>query len=251
MIQKSQQEDESFYVTRFLEAQRIFEPATPQPQGSGPDFVLEGRSPQIGIEVTELYRKEKAGLGRKQMEGIRDEVLNSCKALWSSAAFPHVEVHVHFIEHRTPFPKDIPGLAKEIVQVVANNIPDIGGVSRVNRDWDRPDDFPKEVHSISIVRLASYDRSYWSAPDAAFAGQLTDGLVQRCISRKAAKYATYAARCSINWLLIVLDSFRLSGVFNLDDTQLTTHVFESPFARTLLFDTLTKKVIELTTSPPS
>ena len=155
--------------------------------------------------------------------------------------------------HRTsdPFRQDIRKVAEHLVEVVAQHLPAVGTWTKIKRDWNRPTNIPDAVHPVSVVRLASYDRSYWSAPDATFASTLSVDLIQNTLSRKNGKFHIYSASSRITWLLIVLDSFRLSGVFDLENTDVLTHTYESLFNRAIVYDAFSTRVLELKTLPPS
>src|SRR5438105_4044643 len=119
----SQKEEELAYLTSFLGAIRQQGEAIPIPDGAGPDFVVRAPELDIGIEVTEFHRVTRsAGIGRRQVEGIRDQVLAGARARWEASGLSFVEVHVHF-DNQTPTKPQIRALAEQLTKCVEENLP--------------------------------------------------------------------------------------------------------------------------------
>ena len=73
--------------------------------------------------------------------------------------------------------------------------------------------------------------------------------LQARISKKNEKVGRYVSASSETWLLIVFDSRRCSGTFDLD-SRAFEGVYESAFSRTFVFDTFSATVRELVTCKP-
>ena len=236
-------------VTRFLAAIHFPGDVVRVPDGLGPDFVIRGTEPLIGIELTELYRGiDSDGVNRRQVEGVRDQVLAGAKALWDAASHPPLEVHVSF-NHRTlktPTKAQIKSLAKRLTEIVQDNLPSFGEHRRLSWDWRHAQSLPDGVHGISIIRLA-HERSYWVGTDADFVPPVDAQHLQARIAAKTTKAALYRTASPITWLLIVLESHRLSGSFDLASPAFET-MYQSAFARTIVFDAFTSTIRELVTS---
>jgi hypothetical protein len=76
----SQEEDELYYVTSFLETSGLQARLEPQPPGSGPDFLLVEDSRLTVLEVTELYRKPP--VRRQSGSSWSASSAQTCSARW-------------------------------------------------------------------------------------------------------------------------------------------------------------------------
>ncbi|HEY3368784.1 MAG TPA: hypothetical protein VGK74_27320 [Symbiobacteriaceae bacterium] len=239
------------HLASFLTASAIQGTPIPIPDGEGPDFVVPTDQREIGVEVTELVREApQTGIGRRQMEGIREQVLAGAKRLWDEAGQPFLEAHVHFNEHHTPSKKDISRVAGELVTFVRAHVPAVGEHLHFSWHDSGPIALPTEVHAINIIRLASHTRSYWLSPDSDWEATLSVEQLQARITAKNRKAARYRSAVETVWLLIVLDSRRLSGWFDFQGAALEA-VYESMFDRIFLFDRFTATVRELATRRPT
>lgn len=239
--------NELSHVASFLTASGIQGALMPIPDGAGPDFIVATDRGEIGIEVTEVVREAtRSGISRRQMEGIREQVLAGAKKLWEEARGPCLEVHVHFNEHRTSSKKDISRVAAELAPFVRAHVPPVGESLHLNRHNREAAALPKEVSAIGIIRLASHTRSYWLSPDADWEATLSVEQLQARITAKNSKAARYRSAVGTVWLLIVLDSRRLSGWFDFQGAALEA-VYESMFDRIFLFDRFRATIRELAT----
>ncbi len=247
----SKVEDERFYAGSFMDAVGLAGSAEPQPPGEGPDFALVTSSGRYGLEVTRILSPANGRpTSLRQMEGMREQVLNGAKAVWDRTIGVNVEVHVHWDTSAAPPKSTIADTAQKLVDVVSANLPDVGSLARVECSWRSPTALPRGVHSISIVRLATYDRSYWVGANAAMIGDLTPELVQGRIDTKNAKVQQYRRKMNEVWLLLVLDSHNLSGMFELPES-LFEHRFTSAFDRTALLDTFHRRAWDLVCVRPA
>jgi hypothetical protein len=242
-------EDECFYITAFMHAIELAGTIEAQPDGTGPDFAIVTPQRVFGVEVTRIHSEPNGRrLSLRQMEGIRDQVLEGAQAIWDSEVSVNVEVHVHWARP-LPTKAAIPEVARSLVTVVRSHLPEIGNFTTVASSWRSPNGLPASVDSLSIVRLASYDRSYWVGGAAEIIGELTPDIIQARIDAKSRKVSGYRTIGSETWLLLVLDSHRLSGMFELPES-LFTHGFVSSFERTSLLDTFHCKAWDLNCVPP-
>lgn len=250
MVNPSQKTEELSHLVSFLNASAIRGTPTPLPDGAGPDFLVATDKGEIGIEVTKLHREASiSGVGRRQMEGIRDRVLAAAKRSWDGAGLNPLEVHVHFNHHETPFKPEISRIADGLVAIVQARMPTVG--EHVHLSWNDGEalGLPKGIHAISIIRLPTHRRSYWLGADSDYEATLSAEQVQRTISSKNKKAGLYRSAARVVWLLLVLDSRRLSGCFDLEGAAFRA-VYESCFARTFVFDRFSATVRELATRFP-
>jgi hypothetical protein len=250
MSSPSQKAQEMGHVVSFLRASGIAATPTPLPDGRGPDFLVATDEGDVGIEVTELHREEaRSRIGRRQMEGIREQVLAGAKKSWDNSSGVPLEVHVHFNEHHTPYKDEIRCVVAALVMFVQANIPALGGYVHFRRDEPEATGLPTEVHAISIIRLPTHTRSYWLGPDSEWEATLSPEQLQAKIASKNQKVARYHFSVNVLWLLLVLDSRRPSGWFDLDSAALDA-VYDSLFARTFVFDRFSATIHELKTRLP-
>jgi hypothetical protein len=162
---------------------------------------------------------------------------------WDRRDAPHVEVHAHFNIDVPIRKRGLAELARRICDVVERFLPDRDSVRRIDFDWERRAELlPEEFVSVSVIRLDSYTRSYWSGGDAAYVPKLSPELISEAVERKA--LARYRVEGRETWLLVVADSFRISSSFDVLPT-IVDHEYRGPFDRLFLLDTLPRKVYEL------
>lgn len=241
----SKEEDEHFYVAAFMEAVGLRGSLEPQRPGEGPDFALVSSTGRYGVEVTRIVSPDNdRGISLRQLEGKREQVLNGAKAIWDRTIGVNIEVHVHWEPSAAPPKSSIADTAQKLADVAAANLPGVGSLATIEWSWRAPNGLPRGVSSISIVRLATYDRSYWVGANAAMIGELTPNLIQSRIDAKNVKVKQYRRTMNEVWLLLVLDSHNLSGMFELPDSVFE-HRYSSAFDRTSLLDTFHRRTWDL------
>lgn len=245
---EAQSRDELFYLQTFLQSIGIVAQPASQPQGQGPDFILHGISPEVGVEVREVYREAPAiGFPMRQIEGVDESILHGAERLWSAEQGAPIEVWILFEKNRSaPKKSRIAELAHSIVEIVREAMPSVGECVRIAKS-ESPPEVPEEISSITIARPSKLVRSIWHPSGAAFEADLSVEHLQAEIEAKNEKYVCiYKSGDRAVWLLLVMDSHRLSGTHELTE-ELLAHHFGSRFARTFLLDIFTKRVIELRT----
>ncbi len=242
--------DEFEFVNRFLRCEGLAYRPEKQPPGDAPDFLLFGAGQPIGLEVTRVHRDSGPNeLPRKQMEGIRDKVLRGARKAWDGADRPPVEVHCHFNPHRTPLPQEVRYTIHELVAAVAENLPAPGAWVTLHRLEMTGARLPAAVHTVTIFMHLTGGESYWAGADSAWEAEVTIGALTERIEAKNQKLPRYQRSISPNWLLLVMDSGRFSGMMQVPKDVLE-HRFPTAFARTFLLDSLELHVWELQALAP-
>ena len=246
----SQKDDERRYLMSFLRAARINGSVSLLPDGSGPDFVLETDGHTVGVEITEFWREPPTtGLPRRQIEGIRDQVLRAAERACNAASLPPVEVLVQFQENQTPFKDRVNTLTTELAEAVRKHFPAPGQHRNLGWDFGEDSRLPPEVVGLTVIRRENASESLWLTVDADYVRPVSAEHLQARISAKNGKVQRYVRASPEFWLIVVFDSLRFSGTFDLHSPAFNC-VYESVFKRTFVFDTFSGTVRELTTCNP-
>jgi hypothetical protein len=237
--------EELDFVERFLHCEGLTYRPEKQRPGDAPDFLLHGAGEIIGLEVTRVHREtEPDAIPRQQMEGIRDAVLRGAKKAWDLAGLPPVEVHCHFNHHRTPLPQELHDTVRQLIEAVSESIPQPGAWVKVESGDQSGARLPRAVHTVTIYNHASIEESFWAGPDSEWGVDLTIASITERIEAKNGKLQQYLKAAQHNWLLLVMDSRRFSGMMRVPPAVLE-HRFHTGFSRTCLLDALNMQVWDL------
>jgi len=120
-----------------------------------------------------------------------------------------------------------------------------------NLGWDFGEDsrLPPEVVGLTVIRRENASESLWLTVDADYVRPVSAEHLQARISAKNGKVQRYVRASPEFWLIVVFDSLRFSGTFDLHSPAFNC-VYESVFKRTFVFDTFSGTVRELTTCNP-
>lgn len=210
-----------------------------------PDFLIDAGNSILGIEVTDLYRSPQPGkLPEQATEGGREKCVNRVQQLYEAEDGPPLLVSVHFREVHIPSKRETP-LAKEILEVLRQNIPNPGQKVWVEEGWGpdwRP--LPAEVDSISIFNALGKYPSLFQAPGASRTSSLTQQDVQRAIDEKEKKYDKYRERSDAVWLLIGCDTGFLSTYFTKIEAA-ASFGMKTRFTRVFLVSLFENRLIEV------
>lgn len=212
--------------------------------GESPDFIVQSGSRRIGVEHTELFRVPEQGQPPLQeLESIRERTVDLFRDQLERSSAPPVWVSVFFILHRRIRKNRVRSLASELLDLVLDNIPDVGFVIRfdVNHRWD---DLPDEIDSLEVRRLPEIDFFEVSAPDATTVPQLQRTDVERAIASKERLIGKYNARADELWLLITLDSGSMATWFN-DRDPSVYEGYSTKFDRVFILWQAIDKLVEL------
>ena len=210
-----------------------------------PDVLLTFGSHSVGVEVTDLYWNHPRGRRpRQEQESLRHRVVALAQQLYADRRLPAVDVSIHFND-QFPLDKSAVGpLAARIADWVAGRIPESGGSFSEEYDWLNREYFPEELHQLRIYRYESITRPRFSAPDADYVPELTTSDVRRVLDRKNPLYGAYLRRCQAAWLVINVNTSRLSMTFDTNDSVAAT-MYETPFDRVFIIQHVTPHLCEL------
>lgn len=211
-------------------------------QPGAPDFVVVGTQ-RLGIEVTEVVRHA-VDASEKETAAMRLRVIKQAERLAVARGHPPSSVSVHF---RGGVSKGrAAALAAELVELVGLDMPQAGeGVRLVEKRWK---DLPREVVNVRIDRVGIRDRVRWHSPSAHWVSRNGVVDIQATIQRKVTKHQRYLDHCDSCWLLLWIQIGTEAGAIELD-TEVLSHHYESPFARTYLWDAWHDQIHELPCAP--
>lgn len=242
MTRPEQKESERWFVERLLRALDLPGVGELREGDPAPDYLVEWNRGAAGIEVTQVFRPdEELGLTLQALESARDRLFSEAAGLWedSQGGPVHVIAHVSHVH-----PRRVSELAHALFRLVRDNLPDRNDSTRIDLDSAWPREAPAELHSLSIIRSDRLSRSHWSGAGASLIPPLGEDTLRDAIAKKALK--SYTSGDGESWLLVVMDSFAASGMFDLERTEADWGCFETQFDRLYLLDAFGGQVWELT-----
>jgi len=239
-------ENERIHLERFKEICKSF-PEGRIEKSESPDFIVHAPRKLIGIEHTELFQpsssaanplQEQDTLARRIVEAARTEFLQrNDQALHVVISFaPRVRLRK----------KEVAGTAQTISALVAESLSilgsDIFSEVTVKCNSENADRFPSQVRLIEI-RRQSKDHN-WFCNCAGWVVEITPEQLQETICKKEQKLASYRARCSDVWLLIVADNARIPSTVDLEESAIS-YRYATDFNRVFFFWNSPPRFVEL------
>ena len=196
--------------------------------GESPDFRVDVSDRVIGVEVTQLFRPRSG----RDIESAQERILEEACKRAEEQKLPPAHVSLFFTLRRRLDSAARSRIADAVVSVVAEQMPPDGELVEL----DMAPGQPREVDLIQINRVHCRAPGRWQG-GLEFGADERDvaSVVQERIAGKAKRLSSYLESCSECWLLLVADSFRISGKLAFDEIS-QSHVFQSPFARTYVLD---------------
>lgn len=242
MTRESQKDRERFYVSRLVAHLDIDDLEEIEAGDPAPDFKLTWKGGRAGVEVTRLFQPtEQEGMSLQAVEAARNRMFDTARELWSEQDHPYVEILVHFNSATPVRRENTHRLARQLVELVKMNLPSVNDYTRLDFQWENRSWFPEEFVSVRIVRLEAHTRSYWSGSSGGYLPVLSQDRIQQAINRK--KNHRYSDAAGEAWLLIVMESTRLSGAFDIDD-EVDAVEDCGEFDRVFVLDSLSSRVLE-------
>jgi hypothetical protein len=192
-----------------------------------PDFRAEVGDRVVGIEISRLFKPT----GRQDVESTQDRILDEVCRMAQEQGLPIAHVTLFFNLQRTLDGAARSRIAHGAVRVIAEQMPAEGESVELESVRGQP----REVDLITVNRVHCHWPGRWTWLEAGTIEREPARLVQEAIDRKARKLPSYLELCSECWLVLVADSFRVSGKLAFDESS-QAQVFSSPFARTYLLD---------------
>jgi hypothetical protein len=208
-----------------------------EPDPPAPDFVVvTEQQRRIGIELTQVFKADgRTKFSQQGIEAAKEEITVAARTYSECLSSPAAHVALFFSLQKHPNAKAREQIARQVAQVVHENMPPEGESVQLDRGIGGPRNQPNEVDLILINRVHPVDRHRWTWLE--MGAEQTDviELLERKIEEKARKLDGYLHHCDECWLLIVAPSFKPSGKIRPDEPTLS-HSYHSPFARTYFLD---------------
>lgn len=242
MTRPTQKSTERFFVEQLLGCLELTPACGLRPGDPAPDFVMELEGCTVGIEVTQLFHPQgQNDIPLQAHESAEDRFFEMSGKRWAESGLPHVHVLVHLASVRALHPRKVDRLAGQLVQ---EHLAEADDITRVDWSFEKREQIPEEFVSISIIRRDSFKTSHWSGGSGAYVARLTREVLEQVEERKGlADYRVSGGGKS--WLLIVMDSFRLSGTFDLGKSLEDVDCLDLDFDRIFLLDSFDTTVREI------
>src|SRR5690606_3520713 len=109
------------------------------------------------------------------------------------------------------------------------------------------DPLPAEVQYLHILAVPSWSMAHWHVPEAGWVAPLEESALQAKVDEKAAKLSDYQRAAAETWLLIAVQGWSASQLFEIR-SDLRPERVSSPFARTYYFSAFDRRVLRLGSS---
>lgn len=238
----AQKRHERFLLECFLKAAQL--EAEVVAEQEAPDFIIHFEGRKVGVEVTELHISSVRRNGPlKARESVAAAIVAKARAIYEEKGGRPAHVSVHF------FPgQDIRKLrrdttAKELAETVL--MEDLTPWERRELRVDELEGLvPAQVSLINALGVPERSMAHWSTPAAGWVTPLSADAIQKRIDAKAPRLPEYTKSASENWLLIVADGTKPSGLFESVEPEAPLRV-RSPFDRTYFYGHPERNLLEL------
>lgn len=252
MSRKEQKYHELAHLLAFKETVSDFPDGNIPEDQENPDFLISTSEKTIGIEHTEIFHEiKKSGTTLQAEESYIFKILHKAKKLYNESNNIPLIIWVD-LRIGTDFKKrNIDSIAKNLVRIVEENIPEQESFNEVKKTWEIDDPLPKVVSSITIIRFGSLTKSSWAPIGISGAmPNVPPEFVQKSIDKKNPKVEDYKKRCDEVWLVIVVYGYLPSTLFEVSGKAIS-ELYSSNFDRTYLFDFQKNKSFLLKTVSPN
>jgi len=240
-----QKNHERFLLERFIEAAAL--PAEITAEREAPDFIVRVEGRTVGIEVTELFIPPREGRTLRQaQESLSARLVSRAQEIYRASGAPPVHVTALFRAGLDFRQIDRDATAMRL----ASFIQSLKLTSGQRHEWppaeddDEDDDRLQEFSYLQALGVPTYDLASWRIARAGWSAGLTADTVQSSVNQKAARLVTYQEAIAENWLVIVADRTKPSGMFRMKP-DFDFRQISSPFARTFLYLYPERPIIEL------
>jgi hypothetical protein len=240
--QDRQKQHERFLLERFFEDAAL--PAEIVDELEAPEFIVQFEGRRIGVEVTELFISHDTTQNLMQaQESISAKIVSrACQIYDASGGLP-AHVSVCFGPGRDLRKLNRDRTANDLATFVRTlNLTEWQRV-----DW-RPGDFegplPEEISFVHALGVPGREMAHWTVARAGWAAPVTVGALQMRVDEKAMRLPKYRETVAENWLLVIADATKPSGLFDAR-SQIETGVVSSPFSRTYFYGYPDRMVMNL------
>ena len=233
---------ERILLERFLEDASLS--AKIAEEREAPDFIVcyEGRP--VGVEITQLFVSHDQSQNLMQaQEAITGRIVSRAGQIYETSGGPPVHVSVCF----RPY-SDLRNLNREHTsKELASFVRSLNLSEWEYFDW-RPEDseapLADEISFVHALGVPSFDMAHWAVARAGWAAPVSVDILQARIDEKSLRLAMYRKIVNENWLVIIADATKPSGLFD-TRSEFDVQDVSSLFSRTFFYSYPGRKVIEL------
>jgi len=227
-----QKQHERFLLEEFIGVSRI--DAQIVEEREAPDFVVRTGGTLIGVEVAELFiSHETHGNTPQAHETISTQIATKAQHLYQASGGPPAHVTVCFAPGR-----DLRRLNRDRTsQILCDYVRGMNLSLWQRVDWrpeERDSPLPNEISFVHALGVPTFGMAHWGVARAGWVAPLTPAPLQERIDAKAKRLPTYQNAIAENWLLLVADAMKPSGLIEAKP-DFDAQAVLSPFSRTFFF----------------
>lgn len=231
---------ESFFFERTQALLTCWPTGIVDAAGEEPDIIVGWAQGRYGVEVTEMLRGEIRAVEESHRlicEKGRKRFLNAVNA-------DCLDVKVIFRDHSVMGQREQDAAATNLAAIVRTRIPSVPEGVFASRLEEGTDFESSLFTAVWLHHHPNCPRSRWQPVGAWWVPVASVDHVQATIDKKERKVAAYRKRVEEVWLLIVLQGFRGSASWSVDDAVFS-HQFETTFNGLVLQDYAMNKAHQL------
>ncbi len=230
--QNRKKQRERFLLKQFFEDATL--PAEIVEDREAPDFIVQFEGRRIGVEVTQLFISHDTTTNLMQaQESISTKTISKARHIYDASGGPPAHVSVCFSLGRDLRKMNRDSAASALAAFVRKL--DLTVWQRV--DW-RPVEIegplPEEISFVHALGVPARDLAHWTVARAGWATPVIVDDLQKRINEKATRLAKYQETVRENWLVIIADATKPSGLFDAR-SQIDVGTATSPFSRTYFY----------------
>lgn len=240
--QDCQKQHERFLLERFFEDAALS--AEIVGEREAPDFIVQFEGRCIGVEVTQLFTSHNTSQNLIQaQESISAKIVSRARQIYDAAGGLPVHVSVCFRPDR-----DLRKLNRDrTAGKLATFVRTLNLTAWQRFDWcpeglEGP--LPEEISFVHALGVPSREMAHWAVARAGWAVPLTISAIQTRVDEKAMRLPKYQETVTENWLVLIADATKPSGLFDVR-SQVEAGVVSSPFSRTYFYGYPGRMVLKL------
>lgn len=240
--QDRQKQHERFLLEQFFKDAELS--AEIVDEREAPDFIVQFKGRRIGVEVTKIFISHDTTQNLMQaQESISTNIVSRARQIYDGSDGLPVHVTVCFRPGRDLRKLNRDRTASDLATFVRN----LNLIEWERIDW-RPEDLeaslPEEISFVHALGVPSREMAHWAVARAGWAAPVTVGALQSRVDDKAMRLPKYRQIVAENWLVVVADATKPSGLFDMR-SQIEAGVVTSPFSRTYFYGYPNRMIMNL------
>lgn len=231
-MQHRQKQHERFLLEQFFDYAEIR--AEIIDEREAPDFFVQYEGRRIGVEVTQLFISCNGVRNPIQaQESISTRIVSRARQIYDDSGGLPAHVSVCFNPGHDLRKLNRNGTANDLAAFVRT----LKLTEWQRLDW-RPEDFegplPDEISFVSALGVPDRELAHWTVALTGWAAPVTVDALQRRVDEKAKCLPKYRETVGENWLVIIADATKPSGLFD-TRSHIDPEAVSSPFSRTYFY----------------